>query len=221
MAVPETQSLVLHVEASWTSPWVCSVFVVLREKAIPFETSIAMVRKGVGAIAHLHEMSMTGTAPVLQHGSLWLAESLAIVEYLEDVFPEPPMLPRDVGDRARARQIMMWMRVDHEPLRLERPSERMIYKRDRELPRLSPRARAAADSLVQAAERLGAGPQGWLFGNAFGVIDVELAFALMRLVSSGIDIPTRLRAYVDAVWARPSVREFVEHWRPPNPPDGL
>lgn len=215
------ESLVLHVEASWTSPWVCSVYVVLREKGLPFETSLAMVRKGVGAINLLHDASLTGTAPVLQHGARWLAESSAIVEYLEDVFPEPRMLPRDFGDRARARQIMTWMRIEHAALREERPSERMLYKRDRDLPPLSPAARTAADNLVRVAERLGVDGRGTAFGGTFGICDVELAFALMRLVSSGIAVPTRVREYVDAVWARPSVREFVEHWRPPNPPDGL
>src|SRR5688572_32881595 len=109
-----TGPLVLHVEGSWSSPWVCAVHVVLREKQLPFTTALAMVRSGVGAVDRMRERTMTGTAPVLQHGEFWLAESLAIVEYLEEVFPQPNMLPADVRDRARARQLMAWMRHDHE-----------------------------------------------------------------------------------------------------------
>ena len=55
----------------------------------------------------------TGTAPVLQHGSLWIGESLAIVEYLEETFAPPAwprLLPADVRDRAHARELSSWLR---------------------------------------------------------------------------------------------------------------
>lgn len=208
----------LYVEASWSSPWVCVVHAVLREKGIPFTTARAMMRKGVGAIDLMRERTFTGTAPVLQHGEFWLAESLAIVEYLEEMFPNPPMLPLDVRERARARQLMAWMRHEHDALRRERPAERILYPSTQALHPLSDDAQRAADSLVRVATRLGADARGALFGT-FGVIDVDLAFALMRLVTTGFDVPEPLRAYARTIWARPSVREFVEHERPPNAPD--
>ncbi|HEY5949421.1 MAG TPA: glutathione transferase [Kofleriaceae bacterium] len=214
----QSEQLVLYVEASWSSPWVCAVYVALREKRLSFTTARAMMRKGVGAIDHMRERTLTGTAPVLQHGEFWLAESLAIVEYLEEVFPQPAMFPRDVRDRARARQIMTWMRNEHDALRTERPAERIMYPSAGELPPLSPAARRAADDLVRVAERLGASASGAVFGQ-FGAIDVDLAFALMRLIKTDRAVPEPLRAYAEAVWSRPSVREFVDHERPPNRPD--
>jgi glutathione S-transferase len=177
-----------------------------------------MMRSGVGVIEAMYERTLTGTAPVLQHGGFWLAESLAIVEYLEEVFPEPRMLPVDVRDRARARQLMAWMRHEHEPLRRERPTERILYPSIGELPPLSPAARRVADNLIRVVSRLGADARGCVFGAQFGVIDVELAFAIMRLVATGFVVPEPVAAYAAAVWSRPSVREFVEHPRPPNPP---
>lgn len=212
------ERIVLYVEASWSSPWVCVVHVVLREKGIPFTTARAMMRKGVGAIDVMHDRTYTGTAPVLQHGDFWLAESLAIVEYLEETFPDPPMLPTDVRDRARARQVMAWMRQEHDALRRERPAERILYPGAGELPPLSADARRAADDLVRVAQRLGADARGALFGT-FGVVDVDLSFALMRLIATGSTVPDSLRAYAQTVWQRPSVKEFVEHERPPNAPD--
>jgi len=212
------ESFVLYVESSWSSPWQCSVFVTLREKALPFTTAIAMLRAGSGVIDSMHERTLTGTAPVLQHGAFWLAESLAIVEYLEEVAPEPRMLPSDLRDRARARQLMTWMRNEHEPLRRERPAERIMYPSLGDRPPLSPAAHRCADDLVRVAGRLGANATGAVFGDRFGVFDAELAFALMRLVATDHALPDALAAYVATVWARPSVREFVEHARPPNPP---
>lgn len=213
-----TEQLVLYVEASWSSPWVCAVHVALREKALPFTTAMAMLRHGVGMIDAMHDRTLTGTSPVIQHGAFWLAESLAIIEYLEEVFPSPRMLPEDLRDRARARQIMTWMRNDHGPLRLERPTARIFYP-IADLPPLSAAAQRVADELIRVTGRLGADARGCLFGGKFGVIDVDVAFALMRLVATGIELPEQLRAYVATVWARPSVREFVEHRRPPNAAD--
>jgi glutathione S-transferase len=216
--VISSERIVLYVEASWSSPWVCVVHVVLREKGIPFTTARAMMRKGVGAVDLMRERTFTGTAPVLQHGEFWLAESLAIIEYLEEMFPNPPMLPLDVRERARARQLMAWMRHEHDALRRERPAERILYPSAQPLHPLSDEAQRAAESLVRVATRLGADARGALFGT-FGVIDVDLAFALMRLVATGFDVPETLRAYARTIWERPSVREFVEHERPPNAPD--
>lgn len=212
------EQLVLYVEASWSSPWVCAVHVVLREKGVMFTTAMAMLRHGVGAIDVMRDRTLTGSSPVLQHGTFWLAESLAIVEYLEEAFPAPRMFPEDPRDRARARQLMIWMRNDHNALRAERPSERIFYPA-RELAPLSLAARRDADDLIRVCTRLGADERGCLFANRFGVVDLDVAFALMRLIATGGEVPEPLRAFVATVWARPSVREFVEHRRPPNAPD--
>ena len=212
------ESLVLYVEAYWVSPWVCAVHVALREKGLSFATAVTVMRHGVGAIDQMHERTLTGTAPVLQHGTFMIAESLAIVEYLEEVFPDPRLLPTDVRDRARARQVMTWMRDGHQALRRERPAERFFYPSRTPPAPLSTEGQRVADELVRVATRLGADARGCLFGERFGIVDAELGFALMRLTSSGAAVPAAVHAYVDAVCARPSVREFLEHPRPPNPP---
>jgi len=98
-------SITLHVEAFWRSPWDFSAFVCLREKGVPFHTSIAMTRPGVGLVDTMQERTLTGTAPVLQHDGLWLAESLAIIEYLEELNPTPPMIGTTPGARARVREL--------------------------------------------------------------------------------------------------------------------
>jgi len=151
---------------------------------------------------------------------VWLAESIAIVEYLEEVFAAPAwprILPADVRDRGRARQVMAWLRTSQHALRAERPTEMVFYPQAWPVHALTGDGQRDADDLVTVAERLGAGPRGHLF-DGVGVVDVDLAFALMRLVASGLAVPPAVAAYVAAVWARPSVRGFVERARPPNPP---
>jgi glutathione S-transferase len=52
----------------------------------------------------------------------------------------------------------------------------------------------------------------WMFAD-WCIADADLALALRRLIAGGDAVPDTLRAYADAVWARPSVRRFVEHAR--------
>jgi glutathione S-transferase len=216
-----SEALALYMEAFWRNPWDCTVYVGLREKGLQFHTSIAMMSRNVGAFDALRARTFTGSAPVLQHGTFWIAESLAIVEYLEDAFPPPHwprLFPADLRERARARQLLSWIRTSTDALRRERTSELMFYPSKTPLAPLSAAAQRTADQLLRVCEQVGAGPSGCLFGDSFGVVDVDLAFTLMRLISSGAAVPEPVAAYAAAVWARPSVREFVEHPRPPHQP---
>ena len=57
-----------------------------------------------------------GRVPTLADGELVLAQSMAILEYLEEQYPAPPLLPKDAGGRARARQIALAVACDIHPL---------------------------------------------------------------------------------------------------------
>jgi glutathione S-transferase len=213
--------LTLHTEAFWVSPWDCSVFVALREKGLEFSTTIVTLREGMGLVTQVQEQTVTGSAPALQHGDFWVAESLAIVEYLEDAFPppgHPRIFPADVRERARARQIMTFLRLAFRVLQNERPSQLIFYPETP--PPLTANGERNAAELLQLAERLGVGASGRIFAEPC-LADVELAFALMRLVVSAHPIAAPVRAFAEAVWARPAVREFVRHGRPPYPPRPL
>jgi maleylacetoacetate isomerase len=54
--------------------------------------------------------------PTLRHGDIALGQSLAIMEYLEEIKPEPPLLPQDTSGRARVRQIADAVACDIHPL---------------------------------------------------------------------------------------------------------
>lgn len=57
-----------------------------------------------------------GRVPFLIDGDLRLGQSLAIVEYLDETHPEPPLLPRDAAGRARVRSIALALAADVQPL---------------------------------------------------------------------------------------------------------
>jgi maleylpyruvate isomerase len=54
--------------------------------------------------------------PVLEHGSDVLRQSLAIIEYLEETYPAPALLPHDVQERAWVRALSMDIACDIHPL---------------------------------------------------------------------------------------------------------
>lgn len=69
-----------------------------------------------------------GTVPVLVHDGHTIAQSLAIIEYLDEIVPEPPLLPADPYGRAHARQIAYAVACEMHPLGNLRVRE---YLRDR------------------------------------------------------------------------------------------
>ncbi len=210
--------LTLHGNATWTSPYVLSVFVTLREKALPFEVKDVALEAGEHFHADFAAQSVTSRVPMLADGDWTLSESSAIVEYLEDRYAPPEharVLPADVRERARARQVMAWIRSDLMPIREERLAEYVFYPHAALQPfaPLSREATFAVAKLFAAAERLVPEWAGPMFG-AWCIADTDLAMMLQRLVSTGHDVPPRLRQYAEAQWARPAVVEFRAHARP-------
>jgi glutathione S-transferase len=209
----------LYGEPFWFSPYVFSSFVALREKGVSFDvTEVALANREHLAPTY-GDVSITARVPSLAHKGFSLAESSAIAEYLDEVLPPPRfprLLPGGLQERARARQLMAWLRSDLGALRDERSTVTMFY-RFRVSP-LSPKARRDAEKLIGVAERLVPVGEGPLFGD-FGLVDAELAFMLHRLILSRDAVPARLASYARGPWNRSSVREFVEHPRPAAIPD--
>jgi glutathione S-transferase len=210
--------LLLFGNSTWTSPYVLSCFVTLREKGLPFQVEDVALHTGAHFAPAFAAQSLTSRVPVLVDGDLALSESSAIVEYLEDRYAPPEharVLPADLRARARARQIMAWLRSDLMPIREERSAEYVFYDHER-LPTLSPLSAAglrATAKLFAAAERLVPEDAGPLFG-AWCIADNDLAMMLQRLARTGHDVPKRLREYAERQWDRPSVAEFLAHARP-------
>src|SRR3569623_921276 len=146
--------LTLYVEGYFTNVTDASCYVALTEKQLQFATARALLRDGQGDPLALRDKAAIGRIPALQHGDVWLTESLAIVEYLDDVFPTPRLLPVDPARRARMRQVMTWLRSVLWTLRSERPWQLMVYPVP--VAPMSPQAAREAGELVALVEWLAA-----------------------------------------------------------------
>jgi glutathione S-transferase len=203
--------LVLYGNKDWTSPYVFSAFVVLKEKGLPFRLEVLDMEAGEHQRPPYEASSITGRVPALQHGDLRLAESSAIGEYLEEAFPPPAyprLYPADLRARARVRMIQAFVRSDVAALRQERPTS-TLFGTNRPAP-LTPAGRAAAERLIRVAERF-LPPGADHVAGEFTIADADLALMVQRLVHNGDPCPERLAHHARSVFRRPAIREWLSH----------
>ncbi|MRX11624.1 glutathione transferase [Pseudoduganella sp. FT25W] len=206
-------SFELYVDSLFTSPYALSAFVALTEKGLPFSVRTVDLGSGEQKLAPFADRALTARVPALVEGDFVLTESSAITEYLDEGFPPPEYIalyPQDRRQRALARQIQAWVRSDLVPVRVERDTETVFFKKP--CAPLTGNAQQAAAKLVHVAERFVQGPQ-HLFG-AWSIADVDLAIMLGRLVRNGDEVPAKLRDYVDYQWQRPSVQAWLARHQP-------
>jgi glutathione S-transferase len=210
------EPLTLYVDSHWISPYALSAFVALEEKGLPFTVrEVSLPKKEHQSASY---RARTGRVPVLQHGDYWLAESQAIAEYLAETFPfpaHPRLFPEDLKERGTCRELMSWVRSDLMPIREERSTYTVWYEHTKEP--LTEGAQAAVARLLSACEALITDGRTTLF-KQWCIADTDLTMMLMRLHSNGDVLPKKVQAFAEANWARPSVRKWNEHQRPPFVP---
>jgi glutathione S-transferase len=203
-----SDALILHVDATLESPWALCAFVALEEKQQPY--TLKKVSLKDGEHRRPEHRAANGKIPALQHGDFWLAESMAIAEYMAETFPFPKgprLYPEDLKKRGVCRMVQLWLRTDFMPIREER-SSRSVFYRERPNAPLSSAARESADRLFNGLDVLIAEGQTTLCGT-FCIGDADLGMMLQRLVANGDPVPSKLRAYAEAVWQRPSIQKWV------------
>jgi glutathione S-transferase len=164
----------------------------------------------------LRELTGVARVPAFQHGDVWLTESSAIVEYLEEVFPPPGyprLFPAEPRRRARVRQVMSWLRFELQPLREERHWWMCVYHAMPDRPLSRAASRAATELVELATKAITSGDF-----DDWSIAHVDLAFTLLRLEHTDIVLPPPVRTFLDTALTRPSLRAYLDHQRPPNPP---
>jgi maleylpyruvate isomerase len=94
------------------------VRIALNFKGIPWETSLVDLRAPVNAqhSPEFRAVNPQGLIPVVTDGETTITQSLAIIEYLEETHPDPPLLPRSPADRAQVRSLALAVACDIHPL---------------------------------------------------------------------------------------------------------
>ena len=190
--------------SSWSfRPWIA-----MKAAGIAFEETVISL-DAEDFKAHVAPVSGTGKVPVLIDSDVRVWESLAILEYLAEKFPNAGLWPADAVARAHARAIANEMHAGFLPLRRLLPMNmwRPVIKRD-----LTPEAAANVARIEaiwnECRTHFGKGGP-FLFGR-FGAADAMYAPVVARLHTYAVAVGASTRAYMDAVMALPAWREWYE-----------
>jgi glutathione S-transferase len=190
--------------SSWSfRPWIAmkTLGIAFDEIVIPFGTPIGNpdFKKQLAAY------TPAGLVPVLVDGDTHVWETLAIMEYLAEKFPDKGLWPASAKARAEARALSSEMHAGFAALRAECAMNirRPVRKRD-----LS----AAAQVNVKRIEEIWTGCRArrggpFLFGR-FGAADAMYAPVVARLNTYGIEIGRDALRYMEVMMALPAWAEW-------------
>ncbi|MFZ5492934.1 MAG: glutathione S-transferase N-terminal domain-containing protein [Pseudomonadota bacterium] len=173
---------------------------VLSEKDI----SIEIEQVDPGAMPEdLRDLNPYGDLPVLVDRGLVLYNSAIIMEYLDERFPHPPLMPVDPINRAQAR-LMLW-RIDRDWFSLHRTLTEPDKKSD-----VAGARKTLRDGLVSIAPLFQ--QHEFVFGEGPTLVDCALSVLLWRLPVYGIELPAPARPilrYAERMFARPAFRSSL------------
>ena len=157
----------------WRSSAAYRVRIALHWKGLAFESRPVDLRVGAQYEAAYLGLNPQGLVPCLEDGPAALTQSLAIIEYLEETYPGPPLLPADPVGRAKVRAASLAVACDIHPINNLRV---LNYLRD-ELGQPPPAVNAwvrhwIAEGFKALEASAGEGP--YLFGPAVTMADLCL-----------------------------------------------
>ncbi len=108
----------LRLYSYWRSSAAYRVRIGLNLKGLAYDTvPVHLLREGGEQhTAAFREANPQGLVPVLQHGDRLMRQSVAILEYLDETWPQPPLLPASARDRQRVRALSQLVACDIHPL---------------------------------------------------------------------------------------------------------
>jgi glutathione S-transferase len=152
--------------------------------------------------------SPSGQVPALRHGETTIWESLAISEYLAEIFPEARLWPEDRIARAVARSVSAEMHAGFAALRAHLPMNiRSSFPYREVTPEVQSEINRITAIWRDCRKRFGTGGE-LLFGN-FTIADAMFAPVVARFRTYRIDLDEVARNYADAVWSLPVLQEWV------------
>lgn len=206
------------------SPFAWRVLLAAELKRIPYQSKLLEFSKGDLKTPAFLALNPRGKVPVIRDGDFVLAESMAIVAYLDRKVPEPPLFGRTAEDTGR-----IWAAVSEFDY-LREPLSTMFRWAFSDKPRTQEiddaRARATAE-LAAFDARIAKGP--WIVGDGPSAADLAWFPSLRTIIRAGVraearatelglfplaDVYPNIAAWIARVEALPGYdRTFPPHWR--------
>ena len=104
------------------------VRIALNLKKLDYESVFVHLRRNDQSKPDYRAVNPQGLVPTLEDGEASLIQSLAIIEYLDEMHPDPPLLPKDPRGRARVRGLAQIVACDSHPLIVPRVREYLEHE---------------------------------------------------------------------------------------------
>jgi len=194
------------------STYVRSVLLALEEKGVAYDVHEVDVFRGGGAEPAYLARQPFGRIPAFEHDGFQLYETAAILRYVDEAFPGPPLQPADPAGRARVTQIIGILdSYAYRPMIWEIFVERSRGSSEEGVPDEAKIAAAIPKSTI-CLRALAAlmGEASYLAGDALTLADLHFLpiLAYLRLTPEGrslIGAEAAISRWWDAMSARPSV----------------
>lgn len=199
MAVIANRRSVMTLFSNPNDPYCHRARIVLAEKGITFEVCDV---EGGDLPEDLLDLNPYHTVPTLVDRELVLYNSQVIIEYLDERFPHPPLMPVDPVSRAKTRLALH--RIDQD-----------WYSQVDELESGDAKRAAKArkilrDSLAASADVFAFKP--YFLSDEFSLVDCAIAPVIWRLPHYGIELPAQSKAihqYAERVFSRDSFKSSL------------
>jgi glutathione S-transferase len=181
----------------------------LQELGVDFEPIAVNLIAGDHRRPEFLRINPAGKVPVLVDGDVVLTESVAIVLYLAEKYPEKGFLPADLGGRAQVNRWLLFAATE-----LEQPLWRIarhtaIYPEEKRLPADVVLAREEFREMAAVLEKHLRDRQ-FVVGDCATVADLVTAYTLdMAAEAKSLDEFPGLRAYMERMYARPKAPQRI------------
>lgn len=181
-------------------PWSHRTRIVLAEKSIHVETIDV---QGCNLPEDLLDLNPYHSVPTLVDRDLVLYDSRVIIEYLDERFPHPPLMPVDPVARAQFRLALY--RIERDWYSLVREIEDEVDRKQGQNAR-----KVLRESVIGSIDVFKAKP--YFLSDEFSLVDATIAPILWRLPRWGIELPAQAQAitrYARQVFSRPAFRHSL------------
>lgn len=188
------------------SSWSLRPWILLKFYRIPFEEVMIPLYEG-NFKEKILKYSAHGKVPILVHGPITVAESLAICEYIADLYPKKPIWPEKKADRAWARSISSEMHAGFSNLRGNMPMNlRGSYPGKGRLPDVEKDIARIIELWMECRTKFKKkGP--FLFGD-FTAADAMFAPVVTRFRTYGVETSGAVHEYMKTILELPVFKEW-------------
>ncbi len=150
----------------------------------------------------LMDLNPYHSVPTLVDRDLVLYDSRVIIEYLDERFPHPPLMPVDPVTRAQFRLALYRIETDWYAL-----AEEIAAVEDKK--QAARQRKMLKESILASAEVFAA--KDYFLSDEFSLVDASIAPVLWRLPHYGVDLEgdMAIGKYMDRIFARPSFQESL------------